>query len=194
MEYTHLQLATDARGVVHVTLNRPDVLNAFDEEMIAQLEHAFAALDADPAVRIVVLAAAGKVFCAGADIGWMQRAAAKDEAANLADARVFAGMMDTLARCRKPVVARIQGAAFGGGVGLACACDIALASNRAKFSVSEARFGILPATIGPYLVNAVGVRQAKRLALTMTVVTAAEALTLGIVQSVVAEDELDAAV
>jgi methylglutaconyl-CoA hydratase len=194
MAYSHLDLSTDARGVTRVALNRPATLNAFDEELIAQLADAFTALDADPAVRVVVLAAEGRVFCAGADIGWMQRAAANDDAANLADARRFAAMLDSLARCRKPVVARVQGAAYGGGVGLACASDIVVAGARAKFCVSEAKFGILPAVIGPYLVGAVGLRQAKRLALTMAVVQADEALRLGLVHSVAADEALDAAV
>jgi methylglutaconyl-CoA hydratase len=177
-----------------LTLHRPEVLNAFDETLIGELDSAFAALGADPAVRVVVLAASGRVFCAGADIGWMQRAAANSEEANLADARVFAAMLARLAGCPKPVVAVVQGAAYGGGVGLACAADIVIAGERAKFCVSEARFGILPAVIGPYLVNAVGQRQARRLALTMTVVGAAEALGLGLAHKVVAEDGLDAAV
>jgi methylglutaconyl-CoA hydratase len=184
----------DTRGVARLTLNRPAVLNAFDEELIAALAAAFTRVDADPAVRIVVLGATGRVFCAGADIGWMQRAAANDEAANLEDARRFAGMLDAMSRCRKPVVACVQGAAYGGGVGLTCAADVAIASERAKFCVSEARFGILPAVIGPYLVNAVGVRQARRLALTMTVVGAAEAQALGMVHKVVAEEQLCSAV
>ncbi len=190
-----LRLATDARGVATVTIDRPDVLNAFDEALIEQLDSTFRRLGADPAVRVVVLASTGRVFCAGADIGWMRRAAARDEAANLEDARRFAAMMDALAACPKPVVARVQGAAYGGGVGLACAAANASARERGRVAGSEAKFGILPAVIGPYVVNAVGVRQARRLALTATVVGAAEALALGLVQQVAADDAaLDAAV
>lgn len=191
MSYSNLLLEIDKRGVARVTLNRPEVLNAFDEELIGELEQVFTRLDGDAAVRIVVLAATGKVFCAGADIGWMQRAARNDEAANLADARRFAAMLDRLASCRKPVVALVQGAAYGGGVGLACAADIAIASSRAKFCVSEARFGILPAVIGPYLVNAVGPRQARRLALSMSVVEAREALELGMVHILSEPEQLE---
>lgn len=183
------------RGVVRVVLNRPEVLNAFDEALIAALDEAFARLGQDDTVRVIVLAASGRAFCAGADIGWMRRAAANDQAANLADARTFAAMMDRIARCPKPVVARVQGGAFGGGVGLACAADIALASRDAVFAVSEARFGILPAVIGPYVVNAVGPRAARRLALTAERIDAATALSLGLVSQVCDDAAaLDAAV
>lgn len=191
---SNLIVERDARGVARVTLNRRAVLNAFDEALIAALAEAFEQLGCDPAVRLVVLQSQGRSFCAGADIEWMRRAAANDQAANLEDARRFAHMMDAIATCPKPVVARIQGGAYGGGVGLACAADMAIACEHAKFSVSEARFGILPAVIGPYVVNAVGPRQARRLALSCTVVGAAEALAMGLVQQVVAADELDAAV
>jgi methylglutaconyl-CoA hydratase len=185
---------TDTRGVARLTLDRPDVLNAFNEDTIAQLHEAFRRFDSDDAVRVVVLAAKGKAFCAGADIGWMQRAAANDQPANLEDARRFAAMLDSVASCRKPVIAAVQGAAYGGGVGLICCADVAIASERAKLCVSEARFGILPAVIGPYLVNAVGTRQARRLALTMEVLTAKEAQAVGLVHEVAAAEELDAAV
>lgn len=182
-------------GVVHVRLNRPDILNAFDEAMIAALDETFASLGADPQVRVIVLSAAGRSFCAGADIAWMRRAAANSEQANLADARAFASMMNSVASCPKPVVARIQGGAFGGGVGLACAADIAIATRDAVFSVSEARFGIIPAVIGPYVVNAVGRRQAQRLALTAERVDARAALDMGLLAMVCDDDvALDKAV
>jgi len=194
MTDTTLLIEIDARGVAFVTINRPEVLNAFDEELIGRISAGFEQINANPAVRVVVLRATGRVFCAGADIGWMQRAAANPLQGNLEDARRFAAMMATVAGCEKPVIARIQGAAYGGGVGLACAADIVIAGTRARFCVSEAKFGILPAVIGPYLVNAVGVRQARRLSLTCTVVDAAEALALGIVHQAVDEAELDAVV
>lgn len=194
MTDTSLLIEVDPRGVASVTIKGPEVLNAFDEALIGRISSAFEHVNADPDVRIVVLRATGRAFCAGADIGWMQRTAANAFDVNLEDARRFAAMMATVARCRKPVIARIQGAAYGGGVGLACAADIAIASNRARFCVSEAKFGILPAVIGPYLINAIGVRQAQRLALTCSVVDAAEALSLGIVQHAVDESELDSAV
>lgn len=194
MTDTALLIEVDPRGVANVTINRPEVLNAFDEGLIGHISAAFERLNTDPVVRIVVLRATGRVFCAGADIGWMQRAAANAFDDNLDDARRFATMMATVARCRKPVVARIQGAAYGGGVGLACAADIVIAIKRARFCVSEAKFGILPAVIGPYLVNAVGVRQAQRLSLTCTVFDAAEALALGLIHQAVDETDLDDAV
>jgi methylglutaconyl-CoA hydratase len=194
MTHSNLQITRDPSGVLRMTLDRPDVLNAFDEALIAAITEAFQAVHADPAVRVVVLASAGRMFCAGADVGWLRRAAANDQAANLEDARRFAAMMDAIDRCPQPVVARIQGPAYGGGVGLACAADIAIASERARFSVSEAKLGILPAVIGPYLINAVGLRQARRLALTCTSVSAQEALTMGLVPQVASENELDQAV
>jgi methylglutaconyl-CoA hydratase len=174
-------------------MTRPEVFNAFNEAMISELAQAVQHCRADPAVRVIVLAGAGKVFSAGADIEWMRRAAAASEAVNLADARRFAEMLQVLAECPKPTVARIQGLALGGGVGLACACDIAIASVEAKFAVSEARFGILPAVIGPYVINALGLRQARRLALTASRVGAAEALQMGLLHEVVELAELDAA-
>jgi len=189
-----LRIAPRAPGVAQVTMAREAVFNAFDEAMIGELDAAFAELEADPAVRVIVLAGAGKHFSAGADLQWMQRASGASQEWNLADARRFAAMLARIEACAKPTVARVQGAALGGGVGLACACDIAVAADDASFSVSEAKFGILPAVIGPYVVNAVGKRQAKRLALTTERIRAGEALAIGLVQQVVAKDQLDAAV
>ena len=189
-----LTVTTDARGVATVTMARPERHNAFDEALIQQLHAAFTALAADDAVRVVVLAGAGKSFSAGADIGWMRRAAAASEADNLQDAQRFAAMLSAIAQCPKPTVARVQGLALGGGVGLACACDIAIAAEGTQFAVSEARFGILPAVIGPYVIRAAGARQAQRLALMAHRVSAAEALALGLVQQVVPAEVLDAAV
>ena len=192
MSYRTLDLTPGP--VARVRMNRPEVFNAFDEAMIGELDQAVSALAADPQVRVIVLEGAGKAFSAGADLQWMQRASTASVAWNEADARRFAGMLHTLHRCPVPTIARVQGVALGGGVGLACACDIAIASEDAKFSVSEARFGILPSVIGPYLTNAVGKRQALRLALTTQRIGAAEALAIGLVQQVVAADALDAAV
>lgn len=189
-----LKIHRPAPGVAQVTMARPAVFNAFDELMIGELDEAFAALEADDAVRAIVLAGEGKHFSAGADLQWMKRAAAADLDWNLADARRFAAMLSRIDQCPKPTVASVQGAALGGGVGLACACDIAIASMSATFAVSEARFGILPAVIGPYVINAVGPRQARRLALATTRIGAEEALRIGLVQQVVAPDRLDAAV
>ena len=189
-----VQVTQRAPGVVQVTMDRPQVFNAFDEQMIGELDAAFVRLEADPQVRVIVLAGSGKHFSAGADLQWMQRASQASFDWNLQDARGFAGMYARIEACAKPTVARIQGAALGGGVGLACACDIAVASEQASFSVSEAKFGILPSVIGPYVVNAVGRRQAKRLALTTTRIDAQEALRIGLVQQVVGVEQLDAAV
>ena len=190
--YTTLEITL--APVARVRMNRPQIFNAFDEAMIAELEQAVTALAADPAVRVIVLEGAGKAFSAGADLQWMQRASAASIEWNEADARRFAGMLHTLHTCAKPTVAKVHGVALGGGVGLTCACDIAIASEDAKFSVSEARFGILPSVIGPYLTNAVGKRQALRLALTTQRIGAAEALAIGLVQQVVPGEALDAAV
>ena len=189
-----LSISQRAAGVAQVTMARPAVFNAFDEAMIAGLDAAFTQLSDDHSVRVIVLAGEGKHFSAGADLQWMQRASTASLEWNLDDARRFAAMLARIEACPKPTVARVQGAALGGGVGLACACDIAIAADNASFAVSEARFGILPAVIGPYVTNAVGKRQAKRLALTTTRIAAAEALAIGLVQQVVALDQLDAAV
>jgi len=192
--FTTLRIEARAPGVVQLTMARPVVHNAFDETMIDELDTAFAQVGDDAAVRVVVLAGDGKHFSAGADLQWMQRASTASLEWNVADARRFAAMLARIEACPKPTVARVQGAALGGGVGLVCACDIAVASDNASFSVSEARFGILPSVIGPYLTNAVGKRQAKRMALTTTRVGAAEALAIGLVQQLVAGEALDAAV
>ncbi len=189
-----LTVGLRAPGVAQVTMARPAVFNAFDELMITELDRAFAQLVADDSVRVIVLAGEGKHFSAGADLQWMKRASEASREWNLEDSRRFAGVFHRIESAPKPVVARIQGAALGGGVGLACACDIALAADNASFSVSEAKFGILPSVIGPYVTNAVGKRQAKRLALTTTRIAAPEALAMGLVQQVVPLDELDAAV
>jgi methylglutaconyl-CoA hydratase len=181
-------------SVAQVTMSRPAVFNAFDEVMIAELDATFAELSADPAVRMIVLAGEGKHFSAGADLQWMQRASIASIEWNLDDARRFASMLSRIETCPKPTLARVQGSALGGGVGLACVCDIAIAADNASLAVSEAKFGILPAVIGPYLTNAVGKRQARRLALTTTRIAAAEALSIGLVHQVVTLDQLDAAI
>lgn len=192
--YQTIAVTLRAPGVAQVTMARPAVFNAFDEAMIGELDAAFTQLVADEAVRVIVLAGEGKHFSAGADLQWMTRASQASREWNLEDSRRFAGMYSRIERCPKPTVARVQGAALGGGVGLACACDIAIAADNASFSVSEAKFGILPSVIGPYVTNAVGKRQARRLALSTSRIGAAEALAIGLVQQVVALDALDAAI
>jgi len=178
-------------GVGRLTLNRPEVHNAFDDVLIAQLTAALLSLEADRRVRAVVLAAAGKSFSAGADLAWMQRMAGYSEAENLADARALAGLMSTLDRLAKPTVALVQGAAFGGGVGLVACCDIAIASEAASFSLSEVKLGLIPAVISPYVVAAMGPGAARRFILTAERFSAAQALALGLVHEVVPADRLE---
>jgi methylglutaconyl-CoA hydratase len=149
-------------GVATIWMNRPDRHNAFDETLIAELTAACAMVDADDSIRVVVLAGRGKSFSAGADLNWMKRAAGYTVEQNLDDARKLATMLRTLAELRKPTVARVHGAALGGGMGLAAACDICVAATAATFATSEVRFGLIPATIGPYVLRAIGARQASR--------------------------------
>jgi len=193
-EFHTLELSQRSSGAMQITMSRADVFNAFDEAMIVELDSAFAQLIADDSVRVIVLAGSGKHFSAGADLKWMQRASQESREWNLADARRFAAMLARIDSSPKPTLARIQGAALGGGVGLACACDIAIAADNASFAISEAKFGILPAVIGPYLINAVGKRHARRLALTMTRIRAPEAQALGLVHQCCSLDELDTTV
>ena len=179
-------------GVATLTLARPGVHNAFDETLIARLTAHLAVLDADPAVRMVVLAGEGRSFCAGADLDWMRRMAEFGHAENLADAQELAAMLRALDTLAKPTIARIHGAAFGGGVGLVAACDIAVAADTAQFALSEARLGLIPATISPYVIEAIGARAARRYFLTAERFGAAEALRIGLVHEVVAADLIDA--
>ena len=181
-------------GVATIWMNRPDVHNAFNEALIAELTDACRQLDADDSVRVVVLAGRGKSFSAGADLNWMRRAADASVEANLADARKLAGMLRALAELTKPTIARVQGAALGGGMGLASACDICVASTAASFATSEVKFGIIPSAISPYVLRAIGARQAGRYFQTAERISAAEAKALGLAHEVVAPEELDAKV
>ncbi|MBC6406524.1 MAG: enoyl-CoA hydratase/isomerase family protein [Rhodospirillales bacterium] len=181
-------------GVATVTLARPEVHNAFDDSLIATLTAALEAHAADPAVRILVLAAKGKSFSAGADLAWMQRMARYGEAENLADARALARLMETLDRLPKPTVARVQGAAYGGGVGLVACCDIAIGAPEARFMLSEVKLGLIPAVISPYLVKAIGQQAARRYVLTAEPFGAETAANLGLLHRVVPTDGLDRAV
>lgn len=189
-----LSITAAPHGVCHVQMNRPDIYNALDETMIAEMDEAFAELAADSATRVVVLSGAGKHFSAGADLRWMQRQSEASPEENRMDALRFARMLHRIAGFPKPTLARIQGAALGGGVGLACCCDIAVAADTSSFAVSEVRFGLMPAIVGPHLVNAIGIRQARRLALTAERITAAEALQIGLVHRTAAIDQLDESV
>ena len=180
-------------GIGRLTLNRPEIHNAFDDALIAQLTAALLSLEADRRVRVLVLASRGKSFSAGADIAWMRRMADYSQEENLADARALAGLMSTLDRLAKPTVALVQGAAIGGGVGLVACCDIALAAAPVRFALTEVCLGIIPAVIAPYVVAAVGPRAARRLMLTGERISADEAQRLGLVQRVVPTAELEAA-
>lgn len=177
-----------------LTLDRPAAMNALDAGLIASLTRAYAALGQDPAVRAVVLQAEGPIFSAGADLDGMRRMAEASEADNLADARALAGLMRTLDTCPKATLARIQGSAFGGAIGLIACCDIAVAVPEAQFALSEVRLGLIPATIGPYVVRAVGPRAARRLFVTAERFSAAEALRLGLVHEVAEAGALDQAI
>ena len=183
-----------AGKVATIWMNRPAVFNAFDEQLIAELAAACRELDGDPTVRVVVLGGRGKHFSAGADLNWMKRAAQFTEAQNLDDARKFAGMLRTLSQMSKPTIARVQGAALGGGTGLTAACDMAVAASDAVFSTSEVRFGIIPSAISPYVLRAIGPRHALRYFQSAERIAAERALTIGLVGDVVPVEELDACV
>ena len=178
--------------VAYVTLNRPQIRNAFDETLIAELGRALAELDADATVRAVVLGGAGTAFCAGADLNWMKRMSGYGYDQNLADARALASMLKTLDRMSKPTIARVHGPAFAGGVGLVAACDIAVGTPEAKFCLSEAKLGLSPATISPYVVRAMGERGARRYFLSAEVFDANEACRIGLLSSVSASEKIDA--
>ena len=188
-------LEIERRGkVATIWMNRPAVFNAFDEQLIGELAAACKELNADPGVRVVVLGGRGKHFSAGADLNWMKRASQFTEAQNLDDARKFAGMLRTLAQMSKPTIARVQGAALGGGTGLTAACDMAVAASDAQFSTSEVRFGIIPSAISPYVLRAIGPRHALRYFQSAERIGAERALAIGLVGDVVPNEELDTCV
>lgn len=190
MDYQTLELER-AGGITTVWMNRPDRHNAFDETLIVELTDAFRVLDQDAGTRVMVLAGRGKSFSAGADLTWMRRAAGYSIDENLRDARALADMLRTIDRAQKPTVARIHGAALGGGTGLACVCNVAIASTEASFATTEVRFGLVPATIGPYVVRALGERAAMRYFLTGERFDALEARRVGMVHEVCAPAALD---
>jgi methylglutaconyl-CoA hydratase len=185
-------------SVVHhvgrITLNRPDVRNAFNDDVIAELTQAFKDMGANPEVRCIVLAAEGSAFCAGADLNWMRRMADYSYNENLEDAGKLAAMLHTIASCPKPTVARVQGDVYAGGTGLVAACDMAVAVESAQFCISEVKIGLAPATISPYLVRAMGIRAAQRYWLTAERFSAIEADRIGLVSEVTSIEMLDAAV
>lgn len=181
-------------GVATLWMNRPDVHNAFNARLIADLSAACMQLDGDAGVRVVVLGGRGKSFSAGADLNWMKAAGEACPEENLADAMRLAGMLRTLAEMTKPTIARVHGAALGGGMGLASACDICVAGERAVFATSEVRFGIIPAAISPYVIRAIGERQSTRYFQTAERIDAKRAVELGLAHEAVATDALDATV
>ncbi len=189
-------LAIERQGPVGlVRMNRPERHNAFDDALIAELTEAFRSMEAEDGIRIVMLSGAGKSFCAGADLNWMKRMAGFSMEENRRDAMGLAALMRTIAHLRKPTIARVQGAAMGGGVGLVACCDIAVATQNASFALSEVKLGLIPAVISPYVVAAIGERAARRYFLTGERFTATEAWRLGLVHEVRAtEAEMDEAI
>jgi methylglutaconyl-CoA hydratase len=194
MTYETIQLDKNPAGIALVWLNRPDVRNAFNETMIAELTDAFRAVDGDAAMRGMVLAGHGPAFCAGADLNWMKRMSGFSFEENYADALGLARMLNALYAMRKPTVARVHGPAFAGGMGLVAACDIAVAGHSAEFCLSEVKLGLTPATISPYIIAAMGARAAHRYMLTAERFTAAEAYRIGLVQEIAVDEELDGTV
>jgi methylglutaconyl-CoA hydratase len=188
---TQVQIES-SNGVGTLWLNRPELHNAFDDALIADVTRGLETLGKDQAVRVVLLAGRGKSFSAGADLAWMKRMAGYSPAQNEADAVGLATMLHTLNTLAKPTIALIQGAALGGGVGLAAACDMAIAAEDAVFALSEARLGLIPSVISPYVIAAIGVRASRRYMLTAERFDAATALALGLVSAVVPPDKLSA--
>jgi len=184
-------LTIETGTVSTVTLNRPEVRNAFNDEVIAELTQAFTQLGTNPEIRAIVLAAEGPAFCAGADLNWMRRMADYTQSENLADAAQLAEMLRVIYTCPKPTVARIQGDVYAGGIGLVAACDMAVSVDTANYCLSEVKLGLYPATISPYVIRAMGARAAHRYFLTAERFDAVEALRIGFVHAVVPVDQLD---
>lgn len=186
-----VSIDVSSSGVATITLCCPKKHNAFDDKMILELTDAFRVVDQNPKVKVVVLASQGKSFSAGGDIAWMKRMASYTYEENLADAQVLATMLKTLNEISKPTIARVQGAAYGGGVGLVCCCDIAVGAPQARLCLSEVKIGLAPATICPYVVAAIGQRAARRYAMSAEVIDANTALQMGMLSTVVESDHLD---
>lgn len=190
--YETLEIARE-NSVVTIWMNRPERHNAFNAEVIAELTQAFLHMGNDETVRVVVLAGRGKSFSAGADLNWMKAAGEAGFENNLADANKLAVMLRILAEIPKPTIARVHGAALGGGMGLAAACDICIASTDASFATSEVKFGIIPAAISPYVLRAIGARQASRYFLSAEPISAAKARQIGLAHESVQSSDLDTA-
>ena len=181
-------------GIARVTLNRPELRNAFDDALISSLTKTFVEIGKDPYTRVMVLAGNGPAFCAGADLNWMKRMAGYSHEQNLADAKGLADMLATLDRLPKPTIARVHGPVFAGGTGLVAACDIAVGTPDAKMCLSEAKLGLSPATISPYVLRAMGEREARRYFLTAEVFEAQEAFRIGMLSLLVPSEKLDGAI
>ena len=194
MSYDTLEVRIDDRGVAYVTLNLPDQRNALSAAMISELTHAARALGGSKAVRAVVLSGAGKVFCAGGDLNWMTAQIKADRTTRMAEARKLALMLKALNEMPKPLIGRIHGAAMGGGIGLACVCDSAIADEATRFGLTETRLGLIPATIGPYVIARMGEGKARRVFMSARLFDAAEAHELGIIARRVSGAALDEAV
>ncbi|MFZ6672643.1 enoyl-CoA hydratase/isomerase family protein [Undibacterium sp. Xuan67W] len=190
MDYQSLQLNRLA-AIATVTLNRSDVRNAFNETTIAEITQVFRELDADTTIRAVVLAASGPAFCAGADLHWMKKMADYSHAENIADAGQLAEMLRTIYTCSKPVVAKVQGDCYAGGMGLVAACDIVVSADGANYCLSEVKLGLIPATISPYVIKAMGESAARRYFITAERFSAAEAHRIGFVHELVSAETLD---
>lgn len=194
MSFETIRIDREGGGIARLTLDRAGKRNAMSARMIAELTEAAARLGADPAVRVVILQAEGRVFCAGGDLGWMQDQMAADAATRFAEARKLAMMLKALNEMPKPLIGRVHGAALGGGVGLACVCDVAVAAEGATFGLTETRLGLIPATIGPYVIARMGEARARRVFMSARIFGAAEAADLGIVARAVPEAALEDAV
>lgn len=189
-----IDLSVDGRGVATLALARPEKHNALSQALIDALAQAAQDIAADPAIRVVVLTGQGKSFCAGGDLNWMQDQMAGDMAMRRAAAESIAGMLGAINTLPQPVIGRVQGNAFGGGVGMACVCDVAIADDGAKFGFTETKLGLIPATIGPYVLARMGEANARRVFMSSRIFDAAEAVTLGVIAKAVPTDALDAAV
>ncbi|WP_170528003.1 crotonase/enoyl-CoA hydratase family protein [Ruegeria arenilitoris] len=189
-----ISISTDLRGVAKLTLNRPEKHNAMSAQMIAELTQAAAQLGETNDVRVVVLTGAGKSFCAGGDLGWMQAQMAADPETRFVEARKLAEMLNALNTLSKPLIGALQGNAFGGGVGMAAVCDVAIGVDSLKMGLTETRLGLIPATIGPYVIARMGEARARRVFMSARLFDAAEAVELGLLARAVPADELGAAI
>lgn len=191
---SYLHHSVDQAGVARITMARPEIHNAFDDQLINDMTAAFQEISLNPSARVVVLSSEGKSFSAGADLNWMRRMADYSDAENFADAKNLASLLFLISTLPIPVIARVQGAAFGGGVGLVSACDIAIGSENAVFSLSEVKLGVIPGVISPYVIRAMGERQAGRYMLSGERFDANEAQRIGLLHKTVNASELDHAV